>query len=120
MIILCLGAVCSSKAQLPAGTFGPYDFVVNYDHNGDEMDMKGFESITLHVITTNFFGVLQSSVFYSYDYFGQTQTSGSFEYKGVSNGWYVYAFYGQQLLVSTDRKKVLTTNPYGGMALYEL
>ncbi len=119
LIICIIGLVGTSKAQLPAGTFGPYYFVVNYDHNGDEMDIKGFDTITLHVITTNFFGIMQSGAFYSYNFFGQSQTSGNFDYKGVSDGWYVYSFYGQQLLVSVDREKILTTNPYGGMSLYE-
>lgn len=118
LIVLSIGISLSLKAQLPMGSFGPYYFVANYDQNGDEMDIPGFETITLHVITTNFFGILQSSVFFSYEFGGQTQQSNSFEYHGISDGWYVYSFYNAQLLVSSDKQKILTTNPYGGMALY--
>ncbi len=107
----------SGKAQLPAGAYGPYTFVANYDKNGEELNVRGFEKITLNVMTTNFFGITQSSLFYSYD-FGGYQVSGSFEYSGMSDGWYVYSFYGMFVYVSQNRKKVLVTNPYGGLSEY--
>lgn len=114
-----LAGATGANAQMSSGTYGPYEFVANYDHNGNYMDIKGFPEIKLTVMTTAFFGVLQSDCFYSYDYFGSFQTSGSFSYQGVSNGWYVYSFYNQQLLISLDGDTIRTTNPYGGYAEYE-
>ncbi len=119
LLIVCLIALfCESKAQLPMGSLGTYYFVANYDQNGEEIDVRGFNEITVQVVTTNFFGIVQSSAFYSYFFNGMSQQSGSFEYRGVSNGWFIYTFYNQQLLISTDREQVMTTNPYGGLALY--
>lgn len=120
LLSLFLGmAAFSADAQLAAGHYGPYQFVANYDHKGNLMDIRGFETINLQVMSTAFFGIMQSSCYYTYDYFGSFQTSGSFEYKGVSNGWYVYSFYGMQLLVSLDEDTIRTTNPYGGYSVYE-
>lgn len=119
LILICLiGFFCESKAQLPMGALGTYYFVANYDQNGDEIDMKGFNEINVQVVTTNFFGIVQSSAFYTYFFNGMSQSSGSFEYKGVSNGWFIYTFYNQQLLISVNKDQIMTTNPYGGLALY--
>lgn len=117
-IVLAFAGI--AKAQLASGAYGPYTFVANYDRNGNQLDVTGFNQIKLHVITTSFYGITQSSVFYSYNFMGQPQTSGSFNYQGISNGWFVYSFYGQELVVSSDGSTVRTTNPYGGYAEYEL
>ncbi len=118
IIFFLIGLFNSAKAQLPMGTYGPYYFVTNYDHNGEEMEVKGFDKISVCVVTTGFFGIIQSGAFYSYNFAGQYQQSGTFDYQGISDGWYVYSFYNQQLLISRDRERVLFTNPYGGMSLY--
>ncbi|MBQ6423377.1 MAG: hypothetical protein IJJ90_07510 [Prevotella sp.] len=87
-----------------------YEFEGAYNSRGYEVEMPGHPfKVFVAVVTTNFFGIVQSSC----SYFEYDQMTGELgqpitlrNYMGIKNGWYVYNWYNSFVYIKTDLSRV--------------
>lgn len=107
--LLCCIVCLTANAQLQSGN-SDYLFTGVYDSNGYETEMSGHPNkVNILVITTNFFGILQTACSYG-EYNPMTGNIGGYlnleSYRGVRNGWHIYSWNGNFVYIKNDWSKV--------------
>lgn len=108
LFISCLLCVCVN-AQLPNGAYD-YKFVSAYDSNGNIVRLPGHPNkINIMVVSTAFFGITQTSCSYA-EYNLATGELGDYinfnTFVGQNNGWLVYSWANNLILVKSDFSRV--------------
>lgn len=112
---LCCLVCLTANAQLNSGG-SDFLFTSAYDSDGDEIEMAGHPNrINIFVVTSNFFGIPQTSCSYGeYDLMtGELRGYISLDsYRGVRNGWHIYSWNGNFVYIKNDWSKVRVQMSY--------
>ncbi|MBR0025337.1 MAG: hypothetical protein IJP59_12125 [Muribaculaceae bacterium] len=104
IILSCFTFALTSNAQAP-NLATDYEFNTAYDSNGNEVEIPGHPSkIHILVVTSNFLGYVQSSCSYA-EYnpiTGLMNGHITFSYAGMNNGWYVYVWNNNYVLIGSS------------------
>lgn len=115
LCVLCGFIGLTANAQLLSGS-SDYVFTSVYDSDGDETEMPGHpNTINVMVVTSNFFGILQTSCSYA-EYNLMTGNMSGYitfnEYRGVRYGWHIYSWNGSFVYIKNDWSKVRVQMSY--------
>lgn len=107
--LICCALSVPSIAQMQSGG-SDYVFCEAYDSDGDETEMLGHPNrINVMIVTTAFFGVLQSNLSYA-EYNPMTGTLGQYitfdSYRGQRNGWHIYSWNGHVIYIRNDWSRI--------------
>ncbi|MBO5614150.1 MAG: hypothetical protein J5905_06555 [Prevotella sp.] len=109
VLIISLFVFEIASAQLLNGG-GDFKFVAAYGSDGYETELPGHTNkVNVMIVTTNFFGVAQTSCSYA-EYNLVTGMLGGYitfdNYIGKRNGWHVYSWNGNFIFVDDEFERI--------------
>lgn len=109
IIIICFLCIGLNESNAQNQISGRYFFSQSYDGNLNSINRRNTSFDYLSVSSMQFPGtpvqlVVSGSRYGTY--VSLPNPTSSFVYAGTSNGWHVFIYYGQQLLISCDLRTV--------------